>query len=103
MPNPHSKAVASCKGANSPSHFDFDHAIEGCCAIFLGVAIPLVVAANLANAAILALFPSELRFAPLQKRRDAFLVILGHARQRELVDVHVAGEIVERMREAIDR
>src|SRR5690349_8194197 len=44
----------------------------------------------------------ELRLAPLEERGDAFLVVLAHACQRELVEVHVAGEIVERMREAVD-
>jgi hypothetical protein len=44
----------------------------------------------------------EARLASSQKRRDTFLVIVGQARQRELVDVHVAGEVVERMRQAID-
>src|ERR1035437_6785597 len=49
------------------------------------------------------LAPFEPRLAPLQERRDAFLVILGQARKREMVDVHVAGEIVERVRQAMDR
>ena len=44
----------------------------------------------------------EPRLAPTEKRRDAFLMILGKARQRELVDVHMAGEIVERVRQTID-
>jgi hypothetical protein len=30
-------------------------------------------------------------------------MVLGQARQGELIDVHVAGEIVERVRETIDR
>src|SRR3979411_3192814 len=38
---------------------------------------------------------SEAWLAPVEERRDAFPVILGQARQRELVDVHVACEIVE--------
>ncbi|MBT1512702.1 hypothetical protein KIP88_19555 [Bradyrhizobium sp. SRL28] len=29
-------------------------------------------------------------------------MILGHARQRKLVDIHMAGEIVERVRQAVD-
>jgi hypothetical protein len=38
----------------------------------------------------------------LEKRRDTFLVIFGHARQRELINVHVTGEIVELARETVD-
>ena len=48
------------------------------------------------------LAPPEARLAPAEERRHALLVVLGQARQRELVDVHVACEIVERMRQAID-
>jgi hypothetical protein len=47
--------------------------------------------------------PPESRLPALQECRHAFLVILAHARQRELVEVHMAGEIVERMRQAVDR
>src|ERR1700677_3146191 len=49
-----------------------------------------------------ALASLEACLAPSEECRDAFLVILGQARQRELVDVHVAGEVVERMRQTID-
>src|SRR5260370_2115890 len=52
------------------------------------------------SAPVLAAF--EPRLAPLEERRHALLVIFGQARQRELVDVHVACEIVERVRQAID-
>ena len=41
--------------------------------------------------------PAKARLAPLQERGDTLLVILGQARQRELVDVHVTGEVVERV------
>ena len=44
----------------------------------------------------------EPRFAPLKEGSDAFLMILGQARQRELVNVHVAGEVIKRVRETID-
>src|SRR6185437_6112602 len=40
--------------------------------------------------------------AAVEKRFDAFHMILRHARQRELIDVHVAGEIVERIGETVD-
>jgi len=40
----------------------------------------------------------EPRLAPAEERRDALLVMLAETRQRELIDVHVAGEIVERVR-----
>ena len=49
------------------------------------------------------LLSPELRLAAAEEGLDAFLVILRHARQRELVEVHVTGEIVERMRQSIDR
>src|SRR3981081_3116788 len=39
--------------------------------------------------------PPEPRLAPAEERGDALLVILAEACQRELVDVHVAGEIVQ--------
>jgi hypothetical protein len=29
-------------------------------------------------------------------------MVLAEARQRELVDIHVAGEIIQRMREPVD-
>jgi putative transposase len=45
---------------------------------------------------------SESRLAPAQERLDSFLVVLGQARQRELVDVHMAREIVQRVCEAVD-
>src|SRR5437588_5100107 len=50
-----------------------------------------------------ALSPPESRLAPFQKRLDAFLVVFAHARQRKLVDVHVARQIVERVRQTINR
>ena len=34
-------------------------------------------------------FPLNPRLAALEKRRDALLVVLGHARQRKRVDVHM--------------
>ena len=36
---------------------------------------------------------------PLQERRDAFVVVFAHACERKLVDVHVARQIVERVRD----
>src|SRR5258707_8738434 len=48
------------------------------------------------------LAPPEVRLATRQERRDALLVILAKTRQCELVDVHVAGEIVERVRQTVD-
>src|SRR5580658_8898414 len=44
----------------------------------------------------------EARLAPFEERRHALLVVLGQAGECKLVDVHVAGEVVERMRQAID-
>ncbi|MBB1094409.1 hypothetical protein HUU61_24380 [Rhodopseudomonas palustris] len=38
----------------------------------------------------------------LQEGCDPLLVVLAHARERELVDVHVAGEIVQRVRQPAD-
>jgi hypothetical protein len=38
------------------------------------------------------LAPPEARLAPAEERRHALLVVVGQARQRELVDVHVACE-----------
>jgi hypothetical protein len=38
----------------------------------------------------------------VRRSRNTFLVIFGHTRQRELIDVHVTGEIVERVRETVD-
>src|SRR6186713_2215449 len=46
---------------------------------------------------------SELWLSAAEKRLNTLLVVLAHARQRKLVDVHVTGEIVERMRQAVDR
>ena len=40
--------------------------------------------------------------APGQKRLDTFLVVFGQARQHELIDIHVARQIVERVRKPID-
>jgi hypothetical protein len=38
---------------------------------------------------------------PFQKRRHALLVIVSQGCLRKLIDVHVAGEIVERVRQAL--
>src|SRR5882757_6928890 len=46
--------------------------------------------------------PPELGLPSFQKRRDAFLVILGQARERELVEVHMGREIVERVGQPVD-
>ncbi len=46
--------------------------------------------------------PPEAWPVPFEERRNAFLVVLGQARQCKLIDVHVAGEIVERVHEAIN-
>lgn len=48
------------------------------------------------------LFSPAPGLAPLQKRRHSLLVVPGHARQRELVDIHVAGEVVERIGKPVD-
>lgn len=45
---------------------------------------------------------SKTRLALGHKRRQAFLVILGQARQRKLIDVHMAGEVVQRVRQPIN-
>jgi hypothetical protein len=37
-----------------------------------------------------------------EKGRDPFLVIVSHAGQRELIDIHMTGEIVERVGQPID-
>src|ERR1700758_3510740 len=42
------------------------------------------------------------RLTPLQERRDALLVVLADAGEQELIAVHVAGEIVQRMCQAVD-
>jgi hypothetical protein len=47
--------------------------------------------------------PPEPWLATTQKRLHAFLVVFRQARQRELVDVHVASEIIERVGEPVDR
>ena len=44
----------------------------------------------------------EARLAPAEERRHAFLVVFGPARQRELIDVHMAGEVVQSIGQAID-
>ena len=54
------------------------------------------------NRSVLVSASPETRLTPLQKRRHALLVIVGQARERKLIDVHVAGEIVERVRQAVD-
>src|SRR5260370_13091830 len=47
------------------------------------------------------LAPPEARLATRQERGDALPVILAKTRQPERVDVHVAGEIVERVRRTV--
>ena len=44
----------------------------------------------------------EARLAPLQERRHALLVVFGQARERKLIEIHVAREIIKRVRQAID-
>jgi hypothetical protein len=44
--------------------------------------------------------PLKRGLRPLQKRRPALPVISGQSCERKLIDVHVAHEIVERVRHA---